>query len=104
MKQQGRFLFGVNYTFSKALGELGGDSDGTPIDSFNYSDSYEPLSFDRTHIFNANYSYSFGNLLKNKYVGVATNGWELSGITNIQSGGDFISQNGSNFALQGVTT
>lgn len=101
-KQQGRFLFGVNYTFSKALGVLGGDNDGTPVDSFNYHDSYLPLSFDRTHIFNASYSYSVGNLVKNKFIGQATNGWEVSGITNIQAGGDFASQNGSNFALQGT--
>jgi hypothetical protein len=100
-KQQGRAFYGINYTYSKALGVLGADGNGTPIDPFNYRDSYVPLSFDRTNIFNASYSYTFGKILKNRYAGAATNGWELSGITNKQSGGNFISQNTSNFNLEG---
>ena len=105
-KQQGRLLYGVNYTFSKALGVLGGgpqgEGNGSPVDPFNYRDEYEPLSFDRTHIFNATYSYDFGSFVHNRYAGWIANGWELSGITNIQSGGNLISQIGNtNFALQG---
>ena len=105
-KQQGRALYGVNYTFSKVLGVLGGgpqgEGNGSPIDPFNYRDSYAPLNFDRTHIFNASYSYDFGKLSNNKYLGGFTNGWNLTGITNIQSGGDIPSQIGNtNFSLQG---
>ena len=101
-KQQGKLLYGVNYTFSKALGVLGAVNNGTPADPFDYRNDYNPEAFDRTHIFNASYSYSFGNLLKNKYAGVATNGWQLTGITNIQSGGDLFSQNNPNFSLGGT--
>ena len=106
-KQQGKLFYGVNYTFSKVLGILGGGPEGKgnglPVDPFNYRDSYEPLNFDHTHIFNATYSYQFGNLVHNRYVGLATNGWELSGITDIQSGGDLVSQSpgSANFNLAG---
>ena len=104
-RQQGRALYGLNYTFSRALGVLGGgpqgEGNGLPADPFNYRNNYLPLSFDRTSVFNASYSYDFGNLVKNRYVGLATNGWELSGITTIQSGGDAISQINPNLNLGG---
>ncbi len=104
-KQQGHALYGVNYTFSRALGVLGGgpqgEGNGLPADPFNYRNDYLPLSFDRTSVFNASYSYDIGNVVKNRYVGLATNGWELSGITTIQSGGNAASQFTPNFNLGG---
>jgi hypothetical protein len=104
-KQQGRLTYGVNYTFSKVLGVQGGgpqgEGNGLPVDPFNYRDSYGPLNFDRTHIFNATYSYSFGNLVKSKLLGIAANGWLLTGITNIQSGGDAASQVNPDFGITG---
>ncbi len=101
-KQAGRLLYGVNYTFSKALGVLGANNNGTPADPFNYRNDYNPEAFDRTHIFNASYSYSFGDFVHNRFVGPVTNGWQLSGITNIQSGGDLFSQNNPDFSLTGT--
>ncbi len=86
-KQRGHFLYSFNYTWSKALGVRGADGEATnPSDPFNLRNDYSAEVFDRTHIFNANYSYTFGNLLKNRYAGAVTNGWQLSGITQIQSG------------------
>ena len=104
-KQQGRLTYGVNYTFSKALGVLGGgpsgEGNGLPIDPFNYRDDYAPLAFDHTHIFNATYAYSVGNAVKNRYIGWAANGWLVSGITTIQDGGDLFSQATPNLNLTG---
>jgi len=105
-KQQGRATYGVNYTFSKVLGVLGGgpngEGTGLPVDPFNYRDSYQALSFDRTHIFNATYSYTVGKVIANKFVGGLTNGWLISGITNIQSGVNLTAQgNQPNFGLGG---
>ncbi|WP_158615467.1 carboxypeptidase-like regulatory domain-containing protein [Acidipila sp. EB88] len=104
-KQQGKLSYGVNYTFSKVLGVEGGgpsgEGNGLPVDPFNYRDSYGPLSFDRTHIFNATYSYDFGKLVKSKLIGIAANGWLLTGITNIQSGGDAAAQVNPDFGLTG---
>ncbi len=105
-KQQGAFNYGVNYTFSKALGVLGagpvGESNaGSAIDPFNYANDYLPESFDRTHIFNATYSYNVGRVFTNRLAAGAANGWLISGITNLQSGTNLIASNNSNFNLGG---
>jgi hypothetical protein len=101
-KQQGPFLFGFNYTYSKALGILGANGNGTPADPFNYRNDYGPLAFDRTHIFNATYSYTIGKIVHERIAGAVANGWMISGITTIQSGGDIFSQNNPDFSLTGT--
>ena len=57
-----------------------------PADPFNYRNDYTFLPFDRRNIFNASYSYDFGKVAENRLLGAVANGWELSGITNYQSG------------------
>lgn len=103
-KQSGHSTFNANYTFSKALGILGIGGSSTysyPADPFNYDNDYSNLPFDRRHIFNASYSYVLGNLVKNRFVGGVTNGWEISGIANYQSGANLPSIISSNFGLAG---
>ena len=103
-RQQGHGTFNVNYTFSKALGILGIGGSATysyPGDPFNYQNDYYYMPFDRRHIFNAAYSYVLGNPVKSHWLGEATNGWELSGIVNYQSGGDLQSIVSSNFGVNG---
>ena len=103
-RQQGHGTFSTNYTFSKALGVLGIGGSATysyPGNPFNYNDDYNSLPFDRRHIFNAAYSYEFGSLVKNRFVGGFTNGWELSGITNYQSGQNLQAAISSNFGTNG---
>lgn len=87
-RQSGHVLFNVNYTYSHALGIKGADNSGNPADPFNIWNNYGPESFDRRHIFNASYTYIVGKPVHNKFVGAFTNGWEISGITTIQSGPD----------------
>jgi hypothetical protein len=102
-RQQGPLRYGVNYTFSKALGILGADGTGNPIDPTNLAANYSIVAFDRTHIFNANYSFDIGNPVKNRYLGLLGNGWEFAGITQLQSGQDLpIAQNNPNFGLGGT--
>jgi hypothetical protein len=101
-KQQGHFLYGVNYTFSKALGTLGANGNGTPADPFNYRNDYGPEAFDRTHIFNATYSYTFGDIVHRKYVAALANRWMISGITNFQSGANLFAQNNPDFSIGGT--
>ncbi len=103
-RQTGHAHFNVNYTFSKALGVLGIGGSATysyPADPFNYNNDYSFMPFDRRHIFNASYSYEFGELVKNHLVGEVTNGWEVSGIVNYQSGANLPSIISSNFGIQG---
>ena len=101
-KQQGHFLYGVNYTYSKALGILGANGNGTPATPFNYRDDYGPEAFDRTNIFNATYSYTMGDLVQKRFLAALANRWMISGITTLQSGGNIFAQNNPNFSLGGT--
>jgi hypothetical protein len=102
-RSKGAAYFGVNYTFSKSLGIKGGYSNGSAGDSFNPRNDYGVLAYDRTQIFNAYYNFDFGS----KYHGYRilrpiVNGWQINGITNIQSGANLQSTNYStNFGLGG---
>lgn len=106
-RQTGRANFSVNYTFSKALGVLGIGGTSTyssPADHFNYSNDYTNMTFDRRNIFNAAYSYSFGNVTHNRLLAGFSNGWLISGITSYQSGPNLPSIISSNFGLSGQIT
>ncbi len=106
-KQSGRLNYGINYTWSKALGILGSAADfnfTAPVDPFNIQNNYGPMNFDRSHILNANYSYQTGKFTSDRLLGGFINRWLISGITSLQSGGNM--QTGvsfsPNFYLQGT--
>jgi hypothetical protein len=100
--QSGHFLFNVNYTWSHALGIRGADNAGNPADPFHVWNNYGPEEFDRRQIFNASYTVIVGNPVHNKLVGAFTNGWEVSGITTIQTGPDIpTTTTNPGFALSG---
>ncbi len=93
-RTKGRAVISANYTFAKALGIL------SPVyDSFNLNNDYGVQPTNRTHIFNAAYSYNFGNVVKNRFAGHLVNGWQFSGITQIQSGVNLTGQRSQNFGL-----
>jgi len=93
-RQLGKNLqYFLTYTFSKALGttsvsESDGDQSPDPVDTRGRS--YGVLSYDRTHIFNISYNYNFPKLARGSFENSFTrgllNGWQMSGITTIQSG------------------
>lgn len=85
----------ANYTWSRALGDIAG---GDPT---NLANDYLPLSIDRTNIFNFTYSYTVGKVVGERYVGWLTNGWDVSGIVNYQSGTLLQALMGGNFQLTG---
>ena len=68
-KQSGRLNYGLNYTWSKALGIKDGYYNGNAADATNLRNNYGPLSFDHTHIFNASYAYDFGKPLQGQSPG-----------------------------------
>jgi hypothetical protein len=88
--------FNANYTYSKntsnndaSLGEGGTDgSSQRPQDYFDYDVEWSRGVFDRPHRFSANYTYELpspkGGVLK--YV---LGGWQVSGVTQFQSGRPF---------------
>ncbi|WP_109488837.1 carboxypeptidase regulatory-like domain-containing protein [Occallatibacter savannae] len=103
-RQTGKATYNVNYTWSKALGIMGIGGSSTysyPADPFDYRNDYTYMPFDRSHIFNAAWSYDFGNIVKKRFVGGVTNGWQLSGVVQFQSGPNLPSTVNSNFGLSG---
>ncbi len=87
------FQYFATYTFAKALGTVAtNESDGSawadPIDTRNRS--WGVLPFDRTHVFNLSYNWSVPKLARGRIENPVTNGilngWQVSGITTIQSG------------------
>jgi len=95
-KQSGRMTFTSNYSFSKNLGcrdgqTSNGNGDGGAVWPYDCAHNYGVLAYDRTHIFNAAYVFNIPNAVHgkgatDKFLGGLTNGWVLSGITQLQSG------------------
>ena len=92
-RQLGKSLqYFLTYTFSKALGTAAvNESDGSQwIDPINGHNTYGILSYDRTHIFNLSYNYNLPKFARGSFDNWFTrgvlNGWQMSGITTIQSG------------------
>jgi hypothetical protein len=101
-KQSGHFNYLMNYTFSKSLGIRGENSSNGVADETNIKNDYGVLPNDRTHLFNAAYSYQEGSLVHgNKFLGGFINGWQISGITQFQSGSPLQAVNSSNFGMGG---
>lgn len=101
-RQSGRLTYGLNYTWSKALGIRDGYYNGNASDATNLRNNYGPLSFDRTNIFNASYAFDLGNPFHgSRLAGGIINGWQISGITGVQSGPNLQATYYSNFNLQG---
>ena len=109
--QRGRFNYLFNYTFSKVLGlnnnsgTAGLTSAGT-IDQLNIDQNYGPLPYDRRHIFNAAYSVELGSPIKSNPLAMGlVNGWQISGITQWQSGTNLQMNTGNgNFNLSGFSS
>ena len=100
-KQRGSLVFGVNYTWSKAMGVRGNYDTGSIGDPINAHHDYGVVSFDRPQVINFTYSYQEGKKFHGKReLGWILNTWELSGITSITSGPDIsIANNSTNFGF-----
>jgi len=99
-KRQGWAVYGLNYTWSKALGTCGTSQFNCAMsDPTNPAHDYNVLAIDRSHVFNSYYQFQIGNRVHGfKLLEGAANGWTISGDTNIQSGPDLQAIN-NNFNL-----
>ena len=102
-RQSGSFVYGANYTWSKAMGVRGNYDTGNIGDPIDPRHDYGILSLDRPQAFNLTYSYQEGKKYKgNPLLGQVLNNWEISGIATMMSGPDLANLNGStNFGLSG---
>ena len=95
-RARGRYTLSLNYAFAKALGV----TNNPALDSFNLANNYTVQSTNRTHIFNLAYSIELGNPVRNnKLAGGFVNGWQVSGLMQVQSGIDLTGIRGQNFGL-----
>jgi len=105
VRTAGRYTLNMNYTFGKAMGIMYRNGGSGPIyDQFNIDNNYGVQAGNRTHIFNIAYSVELGNPLHGKIAGAFTNGWQLSGIIQAQSGANLsgiqLASNNNNFNIQ----
>jgi hypothetical protein len=96
-RTKGRYILNLNYTYSKALGILG--CNGNLCDQFNVNNNYGVLPNNRTHLFNAAYSVQLPNATQNKLLGGFANGWQVSGILQIESGPNVTGFQNQNFGM-----
>jgi hypothetical protein len=94
LRTKGRTVINANYTFGKAMGIL-----NPTYDSFNLNNDYGVQSTNRKHLFNIAYSYSLPKLVRNRWSGSVLNGWQISGIVQVQSGVNLTGQRGQNYGL-----
>jgi hypothetical protein len=100
-KHTGRIQFGGNYTFSKNLATAASWNNNLP-DPFNLRNDYNPVSYDHTHVFNVSYTIDLGSHYRLggfKPLNDLINGWQLSGISTLQSGPPLASIQGENFGF-----
>ena len=92
-KQVGSATFLANYTFSKVLGirdgetSNGGSGNGANVWPYSLGANYGALAYDHTHVFNAAYIFNLpGPIHGNAFLKGAVNGWQISGVTQWDSG------------------
>jgi hypothetical protein len=94
VRNKGRYMVNLNYTYGRAMGIV-----NPALNQFDLSQNYGVLSSNRPQIFNAAYSVELGNPSKNKALGYLVNGWQFSGITQLQSGVNLTGQSGQAFGM-----
>ena len=100
VRSKGRYNLNFNYTFGKAMGIVNASAD-----PYNLANDYGVQPTNRTHIFNAAYSIELPNATHDKVLGGFINGWQLSGITQVESGANltgFSSGNDFGFSAAGT--
>ena len=100
LRTKGRYDINLNYTYGKSMGIVGF------ADQFNLNDNYGVLPSNRTHIFNAAYHIDLPNPATNKLAAQFVNGWQLSGITQLESGANlwgYSNNQNFNMNLNGAT-
>jgi len=98
-RTRGRYTVDLNYTFSKAQGVVS-DGSGRAADIFDINKSIGVLPNSRKHLFNAVYSVELPTAKNiNKFVGGFVNGWQVSGILQLQSGPNLTAYQNQNFGM-----
>ena len=95
-RNRGRYTIQANYTWQKSLGIVTQGS-GASINPFDLRANYGVQPTDRRQLFNIAYTIDLGNQLHaHGFLEGATAGWQISGITQLQSGANLTYSGGYN--------
>jgi len=96
-RSSGWATFNLNYAFSKNLGNT---TQSGAFKDWGRKEYWTIQGFNRAHVFNASYVFEMPKWhLENNLLNQAANGWQLSGITQIQSGAMLSAVNGTSFSI-----
>ena len=105
--QASRATIQLNYTLGKAMGIVNGGGAATlggysaTLDPFNLRNNYGIQPGDRRHLFNASYSVTLPSPVHdNKVAAGFVNGWQISGVTQVESGANLTGNVGFNYNMQ----
>ncbi len=86
-----RLMYGLTYTFSKAIDTASGERGTSAPNAFDLSSERAPWDFNRTHILSSNFIWNLPNAVKsrNSAPGLMLDGWQLSGIVRMSAGKPF---------------
>ena len=91
-RHAGRYTLQANYSLQKALGIISPD-----LNPLNLHTNYGVQPTDRRHLFNVAYSIELGSPVHDsRFLGGLVNGWQISGITQVQSGANLTYSGGYN--------
>jgi hypothetical protein len=99
-KAAGFISYGANYTFAKNLATASSYSN-VIVDPVNLRNDYNPVSYDRSQVFNVHYLINEGRLYKggSGLLSKVANNWQISGISTVESGFPLASEQGENFGF-----
>ena len=91
----------LNYTFSKVLGNT--NTSGVFKD-YGIREYWSPLNYNRAHVLNAAYIFTLPKLtVGSRILSGTVNGWEISGITQVDSGAMLTANQGYQFNIQNAS-
>jgi hypothetical protein len=90
-RHAGRYTIQTNYTLQKSLGivQPGNPANGPSVtlNPYDVTKNYGVMAGDRRQLFNIAYSIDLGKPFRGqKFLAGAINGWQISGVTQLQSG------------------
>ena len=98
-RRMGRMTVALNYTFSKSLAT---STYAGAFKDYGTSEYWSISTSDRPHVFNAAYVFTLPKTgLRNQILRGALDGWEISGITQVESGAQLTANTGANLGLNG---
>ncbi len=91
----------LNYTFSKAFTN---STVAGAFKDYGVHEYWSVANYNRGHVFNASYVFSLPKIgVGNRILRGAVNGWEFSGITQVQSGAQLTANTGASLGLNGAS-